>query len=92
MAFCGCTCEPCPVPTQVMIAPNEDIATERFIDRDTYEGYIKRMVPYPVKITEARFLSRYRLHHRVASAFRSGRAFVAGDAAHVHSPVGECCS
>jgi 2-polyprenyl-6-methoxyphenol hydroxylase-like FAD-dependent oxidoreductase len=28
------------------------------------------------------------LQHRLAAAFRSGRAFLAGDAAHVHSPAG----
>jgi hypothetical protein len=28
------------------------------------------------------------VHHRVASRFRAGRAFLLGDAAHIHSPVG----
>lgn len=32
--------------------------------------------------------SRYRVHHRVAAAFRAGAVFLAGDAAHIHSPVG----
>ena len=32
--------------------------------------------------------SRFRLHHRVADRYRAGRVFVAGDAAHVHSPAG----
>jgi len=30
----------------------------------------------------------YRVHHRVANAFRKGRAFLLGDAAHIHSPAG----
>jgi 3-(3-hydroxy-phenyl)propionate hydroxylase len=30
----------------------------------------------------------YRVHQRVAKAFRSGRVFLAGDAAHVNNPVG----
>ncbi len=34
------------------------------------------------------WFSTYRVHHRVASFFRKGRAFLCGDAAHVHSPVG----
>jgi 2-polyprenyl-6-methoxyphenol hydroxylase-like FAD-dependent oxidoreductase len=34
------------------------------------------------------WFSTYRVHHRVASCFRKGRAFLCGDAAHVHSPVG----
>ena len=30
----------------------------------------------------------YRVHQRVASTFRSGRLFLAGDAAHVNNPIG----
>ncbi len=32
--------------------------------------------------------SRFRVHHRVADAYRAGRLLLAGDAAHVHSPAG----
>ena len=32
--------------------------------------------------------SRFRLHHRVADAYRRGRMFLVGDAAHAHSPAG----
>lgn len=34
------------------------------------------------------WFSTYRVHHRVAARFRDGRVFLAGDAGHVHSPVG----
>jgi 2-polyprenyl-6-methoxyphenol hydroxylase-like FAD-dependent oxidoreductase len=34
------------------------------------------------------WFSSYRVHHRVAAAFRKGSVFLAGDAGHVHSPVG----
>lgn len=34
------------------------------------------------------WFSTYRAHHRVAARFRQGRAFLLGDAAHIHSPVG----
>ncbi|HSV21301.1 MAG TPA: FAD-dependent monooxygenase [Casimicrobiaceae bacterium] len=34
------------------------------------------------------WFSTYRIHHRRAARFRAGRAFLLGDAAHVHSPVG----
>jgi 2-polyprenyl-6-methoxyphenol hydroxylase-like FAD-dependent oxidoreductase len=37
---------------------------------------------------EVNWFSTYRVHHRVAPRFRDGRAFLLGDAAHVHSPVG----
>ncbi|GAB3054932.1 Rossmann-fold NAD(P)-binding domain-containing protein [Micromonospora schwarzwaldensis] len=32
--------------------------------------------------------SRFRIHHRIASRYRSGPVLLAGDAAHVHSPAG----
>ena len=32
--------------------------------------------------------SRFRLHHRLARQYRKGRVFIAGDAAHAHSPAG----
>lgn len=43
---------------------------------------------FGVQVDGANWFASYRLHHRVADRFRSGRAFLAGDAAHVHSPVG----
>ena len=34
------------------------------------------------------WFSTYRVHHRVADRFRQGRAFLLGDAGHIHSPAG----
>ncbi|HEV7364969.1 MAG TPA: FAD-dependent monooxygenase, partial [Gemmatimonadales bacterium] len=39
-------------------------------------------------IVKLNWFSTYRVHHRVADHFRGGRAFLLGDAAHIHSPVG----
>ena len=41
-----------------------------------------------VKVTQVNWFSTYRVHHRVAARFRVGRTFIAGDAGHIHSPVG----
>jgi 2-polyprenyl-6-methoxyphenol hydroxylase-like FAD-dependent oxidoreductase len=43
---------------------------------------------FAVTYAESRWFATYRVHHRVAAAFRDGPFFLAGDAAHVHSPVG----
>ena len=40
------------------------------------------------KVTALSWSSRFRLHHRLASAYRKDRLFLMGDAAHVHSPAG----
>ena len=39
-------------------------------------------------VQEVLWGSRFRVHHRVADAYRTGRLVLAGDAAHVHSPAG----
>jgi 2-polyprenyl-6-methoxyphenol hydroxylase-like FAD-dependent oxidoreductase len=41
-----------------------------------------------IDVQRVNWFSTYRVHHRVANSFRKGRAFLLGDAAHVHSPVG----
>ncbi|MBW8771196.1 MAG: FAD-dependent monooxygenase [Gemmatimonadetes bacterium] len=41
-----------------------------------------------VRVHDPAWLAHFRLHHRQASHYRSGRVFLAGDAAHIHSPVG----
>ena len=43
---------------------------------------------FGVTYSASRWFSTYRVHHRVAAQFRKGPFFLAGDAAHVHSPVG----
>ena len=39
-------------------------------------------------VTHVNWFSTYHVHHRIAGAFRRGRAFLLGDAAHIHSPAG----
>jgi hypothetical protein len=41
-----------------------------------------------IDVARVHWFSTYRVHHRVAGRFRVGRAFLLGDAAHIHSPVG----
>jgi len=40
------------------------------------------------RVHEVLWGSRFRVHHRIADAYRAGRVLLAGDAAHVHSPAG----
>jgi 2-polyprenyl-6-methoxyphenol hydroxylase-like FAD-dependent oxidoreductase len=41
-----------------------------------------------IDVQRVNWFSTYRVHHRVAAHFQKGRAFLLGDAAHIHSPVG----
>lgn len=44
--------------------------------------------PVPLTLSSPRWLARFRLHHRAVDRYGGGRCFVAGDAAHIHSPAG----
>jgi 2-polyprenyl-6-methoxyphenol hydroxylase-like FAD-dependent oxidoreductase len=49
----------------------------------------KRVIEWiRIDVERVNWFSTYRVHHRVADHFRKGRAFLLGDAAHIHSPVG----
>jgi 2-polyprenyl-6-methoxyphenol hydroxylase-like FAD-dependent oxidoreductase len=39
-------------------------------------------------VDKVNWFSTYHVHHRVTQHFRKGRAFLIGDAAHIHSPAG----
>ncbi|PVH77924.1 hypothetical protein DL98DRAFT_517059 [Cadophora sp. DSE1049] len=55
---------------------------------DDFRAAIRQHVPGEVEISNPVWMTRFRLHHRIASNYRSGRLFIAGDAAHIHSPAG----
>jgi len=52
---------------------------------DVSHHLIKRLA---LNVERVNWFSAYRVHHRVARRFGTGHAFLLGDAAHIHSPVG----
>jgi 2-polyprenyl-6-methoxyphenol hydroxylase-like FAD-dependent oxidoreductase len=40
-----------------------------------------------IRAEDATWLTRFRVHHRLVEHFQKGRIFLAGDAAHIHSPA-----
>lgn len=58
-------------------------------DHPTFEAVRPEIEAHGLaRVSEVHWFSAYRSHHRVAEHFRIGRAFLLGDAGHVHSPVG----
>lgn len=55
-------------------------------DFNTLIPHAERILP--IKVNKVNWYSSYRSHHRVAETFRVGRAFICGDAGHIHSPAG----
>jgi 2-polyprenyl-6-methoxyphenol hydroxylase-like FAD-dependent oxidoreductase len=41
-----------------------------------------------ITLSDPQWISLYHAHHRYVANFRKGRCFLAGDAAHIHSPAG----
>lgn len=52
------------------------------------EAQIKSEAQLQLEISDVRWFSLYKVHSRRVNKFSQGRGFVAGDAAHIHSPVG----
>jgi 2-polyprenyl-6-methoxyphenol hydroxylase-like FAD-dependent oxidoreductase len=52
------------------------------------EAQIKSEAQLQLEISDVRWFSLYRVHSRRVNRFSAGRGFVAGDAAHIHSPAG----
>jgi 2-polyprenyl-6-methoxyphenol hydroxylase-like FAD-dependent oxidoreductase len=52
------------------------------------EPIIKRSIITPVDFEELRWFSTYKVHSRKANSFMDNRCFIAGDAAHIHTPAG----
>lgn len=66
-------------------------AVEATNDEPTLEEiahHFHRLSGLPCDLADPLWLARYRTSHRSANKFRESRAFIAGDAAHVHVPIG----
>ncbi|MGH9685166.1 MAG: FAD-dependent monooxygenase [Candidatus Acidiferrales bacterium] len=62
---------------------------ERQRENLSWNDVSKRVIEWiRIDVQRVNWFSTYRVHHRVADHFRKGRAFLLGDAAHIHSPVG----
>ena len=67
------------------------IIPEELVEND--KKSMEHMAPifeehFGIEIAESQWFSEYKVHHRLAESFKVGNVFLAGDAAHVHSPVG----
>jgi hypothetical protein len=58
---------------------------------DPSQGEFQRVIDERaggIRITKSHWLTEFEIHHAQVPAYRFGRIFLAGDAAHVHSPAG----
>lgn len=57
-------------------------------DAEYVQAVVDRRGPGNTRVSDVVWGSRFHLAHRLASRYRCGSVFLAGDAAHVHSPAG----
>jgi 3-(3-hydroxy-phenyl)propionate hydroxylase len=69
------------IPVSADADPDE-VMSDAFIEAKL-QGIAPHDGPYPI-----RHRTIYRVHQRVASTYRVGRAAIAGDAAHINNPLG----
>ncbi|WP_201833523.1 FAD-dependent monooxygenase [Microvirga zambiensis] len=55
---------------------------------EEFQQVVDRRLPKGIVLSNALWLSTFRINERQVNQYRSGRVFVAGDAAHIHSPAG----
>ena len=58
------------------------------VSLEEVEARFRAAAGEPFSLSDPIWTSRYRIHHRNVDRYGVGRVFVAGDAAHIHSPVG----
>jgi 2-polyprenyl-6-methoxyphenol hydroxylase-like FAD-dependent oxidoreductase len=51
-------------------------------------GLLTEALGFDPEPYEASWLARFKIHQRIADQYRTGRVLLAGDAAHLHSPLG----
>jgi 2-polyprenyl-6-methoxyphenol hydroxylase-like FAD-dependent oxidoreductase len=62
---------------------------EHQLDNLSWNDVSQRVIEWMrIDVANVNWFSTYHVHHRVADHFGNGRAFLLGDAAHIHSPVG----
>jgi 2-polyprenyl-6-methoxyphenol hydroxylase-like FAD-dependent oxidoreductase len=72
----------------VGVFPEEFSKDEGDVLYEEIESRVKSEVKIPLDIHDVQWFSTYKVHTRHVSSFSEGRCFLAGDAAHVHSPAG----
>ncbi|KFX99411.1 hypothetical protein O988_03875, partial [Pseudogymnoascus sp. VKM F-3808] len=55
---------------------------------EDFQELFNKMAPGTGELYDPSWMAKFKLHHRGVNKYRNGRLFVAGDAAHIHSPAG----
>ncbi len=68
------------VPPELVDSDLKDFSTLKYV--------LENKLSVDIKLSNPRWTSFYKVHHRCVNHFREGRFFLVGDSAHIHSPAG----
>ncbi|MEH0841166.1 FAD-dependent monooxygenase [Micromonospora sp. CPCC 205711] len=71
-----------------MRPPGEAPAPDTAVTLDEVQALADSYTDATVRLRDPVWTTNFRLHHRAATRYRAGPVFLAGDAAHIHSPAG----
>lgn len=61
---------------------------ERPVELESFKTLLAERGPKGSEVSDPAWMVDFRIHCRIVARYRIGRAFLAGDAAHIHSPAG----
>jgi 2-polyprenyl-6-methoxyphenol hydroxylase-like FAD-dependent oxidoreductase len=61
---------------------------ERPVELESFKALLAERGPAGAKLSDPKWMIDFKIHCRLVARYRVGRVFVAGDAAHIHSPAG----
>ena len=73
---------------RIIVIKSNPTENQSEITLEEFRKNVSLLSPEPIQIESSSWLTRFPVHHRMTDRFRKGRIFLAGDAAHIHSPVG----
>jgi len=73
---------------RIVSALPPEVTNDKEVTFEDIHKHFSETTDVKVTLSHPKWLSAYHSHHRCVSHFREGRAFLAGDSAHIHSPVG----
>jgi hypothetical protein len=80
------------MPTRCRIIADMGLARDLSRPADPSLAEVQAVVdergPGNIRLSEPHWLAGFRIHERKVADYRRGRVFLAGDAAHIHSPAG----
>jgi 2-polyprenyl-6-methoxyphenol hydroxylase-like FAD-dependent oxidoreductase len=77
-----------PMPRQVWRLVSQTTGTSGEPSKDFFESAIRRCTGREPKRMTVEWMSAFRINCRLAATYRQDRVLLAGDAAHIHSPIG----